>query len=225
MTTNRIPAGSGNDDGLEAVHNFFAKAAAAAAQKEQFGCAAPAAALRLARACYGHDNGQAVRIAACLASIYNGSEAPGVRLDEIRWLDWELQRDLITVLIGTGHAGFEDSAICEAFREVGGESAVEWLHWHTTGGPHRAALRRLVDFIRDNEQSSTASELRAALRSLYDGSAKWEIRRLSYLGDEFAPDLVWVIDGLWGRDARKLEPEDIAKAFQAAGISRALSKP
>ena len=79
---------------------------------------------RLARAVYGHDNSQALTVAAALASIYNGDCARPVQLDEIRWLDWSLQVDLVTLMLGTGHSGFEDVKIAEAFRELAGQDGV-----------------------------------------------------------------------------------------------------
>src|SRR5687768_15081900 len=101
--TNRI-SGSGDDDEAKKEFAAFLSAASAAqAEQDAFGSHAPAAMERLAKACYGHDNSQAQTVAACLASIYNGSEARPVRLDEIRCLDWSLQRDLIVVMVGTGH--------------------------------------------------------------------------------------------------------------------------
>ena len=94
--------------------------------------AAREAAGRLAKACLYHDNSQAVTVARALASIYNGSEAPTVRLDEIRWLDWSLQRDLLAVMVGTGDDHTPDTHIRDAFRAIGGEDAVEWFHGHLT---------------------------------------------------------------------------------------------
>lgn len=71
---------------------------------------------------------QAQTILKALASVYNGSDAAPVRLDELRWLEWHHQRDLIAVIIGTGSAETPDTHIRDAFSKAGGSSAVELLH-------------------------------------------------------------------------------------------------
>lgn len=224
---NRIPnsEGQGNDDqdAIEAFTSLFKEAAVAQKERDAFGRAAKAAAVRLAKACYGHDNSQAVTVAAALASIYNGSDALGVRLDELRWLDWQLQRDLITVLIGTGHAGFEDHHIRAAFHEAGGDRAVEWFHWHITGGPQRAALKRLVTFIAEDRHCSSANTLRQALRSIYNGNTSLVLGRLSYLTD-LGEDFARVLDGVIGRHSGTIREDAIEDAFKAAGILEALQE-
>lgn len=196
---------------------------ASAAEKEQnqFGLEAPAAMRRLAAAVNGRDSGQAQVVAAALASIYNGSEAMPVRLDEIRGLDWPLQRDLVTVMLGTGHAGCSDVDIRKAFFEVGGESAVNWFHWYTTGGPHRAALDRLVKFIASNSSSTTASTLRNTLRAFYNRETVQSVEELRYVSDQ-GPDLALVINAFIGADSGKLDESDIESAFQKHGIADAL---
>ncbi len=55
MNSDRIP-NNNDDEAKKAFRDLFAAAASAKAQQDQFGHAAPAAMLRLARACYGHDN-------------------------------------------------------------------------------------------------------------------------------------------------------------------------
>jgi hypothetical protein len=198
---------------------FFAEAAAAKAEQDAFGRHAPAAMLRLARAVYGHDNSQAATVSACLASIYNGSDARPVRLDEIRWLDWQLQRDLVTVLVGTGHAGFEDTAIRKAFEAVAGPAGTDWLHWHSTGGPHKAALRRLVQFAADHP--ADAKSVRELLRALCDHQVKVSLTELAYMDSDVQGDFVLVLDGVCDRDKGLLTVDDIAKALSAANTSTA----
>jgi hypothetical protein len=202
---------------------FFAAAKSAQEQKAKFGAAARAACIRLAKACYARDNSQAVTVTAALASIYNGSDAKPVRLDELRWLDWVLLRDLITVLIGTGHSGFEDVGIREAFYEVGGLAAVEWLHWHTNGGRARKAVEKLVSFIVQNRHSSSAESLILLFRSIVNGGKIADLSRLNYMGDELTEPFVIVLDGLWGEGRRELYIEDIQKAFADAGCSSLFS--
>lgn len=66
-------------------------------------------------------------IARMLASIYNGGDARRVRLDEIRWLEWTHQRDLVAVILGTGQDGTPDTHIRKAFLAAGGQPAVDWM--------------------------------------------------------------------------------------------------
>lgn len=225
MNTNDRPRGEANDDtdAKAELAAFFAAAAAANAEQDAFGRHAPAAMLRLARACYGHDNSQAQTVAAALASIYNGTAARPVRLDEIRWLDWSLQRDLVTVMIGTGRAGFEDVEIRKAFFAVGGAAAVEWFHWFTIGGPHRAALGRIVRFIAEDSHCSTAGTLRNMLRAIYNGTTVLSVSKLTYVGD-LGPAVALVLEGIIGRDSGIIRENDIEAAFRDAGISEALTE-
>jgi hypothetical protein len=230
MNSSRIPSDSAGepDDAKAAIKEFFAAVAVAHNAQQKFGNAAPAALDRLVAAIYPHDNSQAVTAARCLASIYNGSCALGVRLDEIRWLDWSLQQDLITVMLGTGHAGFEDSDIRKAFERAGGEAAVEWLHWHTSGGPHKAALRSLITFIKENRHSSTGKALLSIFRSLQSRSVGAQLSALNYMGEyengrDISHDVILVMGGLFGRDQGCLHLEDIPDAFAAAGIAALLT--
>ena len=108
--TNRV-RDEGDSSWLKAI---LQEAAIAQRDKDILGHQAPAAMLRLAKAIYPHESSQSITVAACLASVYSGSDALPVRLDEIRWLDWALQRDLAIVIMGTGNAGFEDSHIRNA---------------------------------------------------------------------------------------------------------------
>lgn len=84
--TNRV-RDEGDSSWLKAL---MQEAAIAQRDKDILGHQAPAAMLRLAKAIYPHDSSQSNTVAACLASVYNGSDVLPVRLDEIRWLDWAL---------------------------------------------------------------------------------------------------------------------------------------
>ena len=224
----RIPHGpddgGGQEDSIpEAMRAFFQAAASAKAEQDRFGTEARAAALRLARAVAFHDNSQAIIVAAALASIYNGSEALPVRLDEIRGLDWILQRDLVTVMLGTGHGGFSDAEIRDAFRKAGGEAAVDWFHWWTTDGPHRKALEWLVAFIVQDRHCSTAQALVTYFRSIVHGGKIADLSRLNYMDDNLTEPFALVLEALWGRDQGKLHIEDIQKAFESAGVAELLA--
>jgi hypothetical protein len=209
---NANPSTQPDDDASkEAFKSFFADAAAAQAEQDAFGRRAPAAMLRLARAVYGHDNSQAQTVAACLASIYNGGDARPVRLDEIRWLDWSLQRDLVTVLVGTGHAGFEDTAIRKAFEAIAGPAGADFLHWYSTGGPHKAALRRLVQFAAENADGSVR-ELLLSLR--HSSDVKVSLAAVQYLDTEITRDFILVLDGMFGRDKGVLTSYAIDEALK-----------
>ena len=210
---------SSEDDSKQELESFFAAAKHAADQQNSFGREAPAAMARLAKAIYGRDNSQAVTVGMALASIYNGSEARPVRLDELRWLDWSLQRDLIVVMLGTGHAGFEDYHMRDAFRTLGGDAAVDWFHWWTTGGAHRHALRSLVEFIVKDRHCSSARTLRDAFRSIVQGGAKADLSRLNYMDNELSVPFVMVLDALFGRDHGALKIEDVQEAFAAANAA------
>ena len=206
----------------DALASLFASLAEVQVNRGRIAAAAPAAMMRLAEATYGHDNGQAQIVAACLASIYNGADARPVRLDQIRGLDWELQQDLIIVMLGTGHGEFPDTAIREAFEEVGGPAAVDWFHWYTTGGPHRAALTRIVTHIAANPTSATASALRATIQSLYNRRTPVDLR--FFEDGEYGEDLALVVDGVIGRDRGVIGSTDIETAFEKANIPAALAQ-
>jgi hypothetical protein len=227
MNNNRLTPGSDdsgeNSDHAELVRDFFNKVAIAAENQKQFGAAAPAAMRRLAKAVCGSDSSQSITVHAALASIYNGSDAQPVRLDELRWLDWALQVDLMTVLLGTGHAGFEDKAIREIIREVGGDGSVETLHWYTTGGRHRKALHILVTFIKENRHCSSGTALLSCFRSIVHGRKGAALGHLNYESDELTEAFVIVLDGLWGRDKGKLHIEDLSQAFSDAGLTELLA--
>lgn len=220
---------SGSDDTniggehADLVRSFFRNSAKAAAEQAHFGAAASAAMDRLAKAVYGHDNGQALRVAAALASIYNGSAAWPVRLDELRSLDWSLQQDLVTVMLGTGHGGFRDTDIREAFRAIGGEGAVEWFHWYVSGERHRKSLLVLVDFLKENQRCSTGESILSCFRSIVHNRKDAALGHLNYEDDELTKAFIIVLDGLWGRDKGMLYIEDITDAFAQAGLSKALS--
>jgi hypothetical protein len=211
-TTERTP------EEQAAIRDFIATVKEANEGRAAYAKQAPEAMRRLARAVYGHDNSQAQCVAACLASIYNGSEARPVRLDEIRQLDWSLQKDLLAVMIGTGHSDFEDTDIRKAFEEIGGQAAVDWFHWYTTGGPHRAALERLIGFIRANREASSARALRELLGSIANSKDATSLSRLGYIDDAHTKDFVLILDGLFGRDQGHLHVEDITEALKAAKL-------
>ena len=199
-----------------AIRDFIATVEEANEGRAAYAKQAPEAMRRLARAVYGHDNSQAQSVAACLASIYNGSEARPVRLDEIRHLDWSLQKDL---MIGTGHSDFEDTDIRKAFEEIGGQAAVDWFHWYTTGGPHRDALTRLVTFIGANRETVTARTLRELLESIIHDKATTNLAQLGMLDAKHTRDFVLILDGLFGRDQGQLHVADIAEALKKARLS------
>jgi hypothetical protein len=201
-----------------AIRDFIATVKEANEGRAAFAKQAPEAMRRLARAVYGHDNSQAQTVAACLASIYNGSDARPVRLDEIRHLDWSLQKDLLAVMIGTGHSEFEDADIRKTFEEIGGQAAVDWFHWYTTGGPHRAALTRLIRFIGENRDASSGRALRDLLASIVISKNDTSLSRLGYIDDEHTKDFVLILDGLYGRDQGTLHVEDITEALKAAKL-------
>jgi len=124
-------------------------------------------------------------------------------------------------MLGTGHGEFPDTAIREAFEEVGGPAAVDWFHWYTTGGPHRAALTRIVTHIAANPTSATASACGLRFnRSTppYAGGPPFlrgrRIRRRLGAGS----------DGVIGRDRGVIGSTDIETAFEKANIPAALAQ-
>lgn len=214
---NTMTSDSHSPEEKAAIAEFISAVKESTKARAQYAKEAPDAMLRLARAVYGHDNSQAQTVAACLASIYNGDCARPVQLDAIRHLDWSLLKDLLAVMIGTGHSeAFKDVDIRHAFEEVGGAAGVEWLHWYTTGGPHRAALKRLVTYIRENGEASSGRVLRELLASIGDRNATASIGRLNYLDDNHTKDFVLILDGLFGRDQGILHIEDITDALREA---------
>jgi len=109
---------------------IFASAKIEEAQRAPLITAAIPAARRLAAFVVEKQNlsDQSEIILRALASIYNGSEAKPVRLDELRWLEWPHQRDLLAVIFGTGAVETPDTHIREAFELAGGAQAVALLH-------------------------------------------------------------------------------------------------
>jgi hypothetical protein len=200
------------------IRDFLAAVDDADQARAEYASQAPDAMRRLAQAAYGHDNRQAQIVATCLASIYNDAEARPVRLDEIRRLDWSLQKDLLAVMIGTGHGGFADTDIAKAFEEVGGPAAVDWFHWYTAGGPHRAALGRLVAFITKNRTDARARALHDLLASLASSRNKASLAQLDVIEEEYTQDFVLILDGLFGREQGLLALEDISAALRAAKL-------
>jgi len=212
-TTNHTP------EEKAALTEFFAAIKEGEAGRAPYVKDAPEAMRRLARAVYGHDNSQALTVAACLASIYNGAHARPVQLDEIRQLDWSLLKDLLSVMVGTGRSEeFSDEDIRRAFEEVGGKDGVDCLHWYTTGGPHRAALARLVAYIQEHRAASSARSLRDLLTSIADSKSTASLAGLNFIDDNHTRDFVLVIDGLFGRDQGSLSIEDVSEALRGAKL-------
>lgn len=170
---------------------------------------------RLAKACHGETGSQAQIIMSWLASRYNGGDALPVRLDAINGLDWTLAKDLVAVILGCGRTGFPDTKIREALHAVGGAAAVEELHWHTTGGPHRAALIRLIEFIRENPSSSSARRLKKLLTSIVSSDSETvPLSVLGYIDDEHTKDFCLILDGLYGRSQGQMTVEEIQQAIE-----------
>jgi hypothetical protein len=141
--------------------------------------------------CSSFSEDDAETITRALASIYNGSDARPVRLDEIRWLPWSAQRDLVAILLGTGQADTTDTHIRDAFHAVGGEGAVEWFHRHLdrTAGAEAAEARRRVTARRVRKELTDAAHTYAAARPgrdflLYGSKNQIEITILQSLRKE-----------------------------------------
>jgi hypothetical protein len=163
-------------------------------------------------------SGQSESLMPLLASLYNGGNAFPIDLAyATAGLDWALKVDICAVILGKGLEGFPDTEIREAFRKVGGEAAVDWLHWHTTGGPAKAALGRLVAFCLDNRFCSTSRALREGLRSLHGSGGKLDLQAISRASDDTTNDLMLVLEGCIGRRQGLIYDADIAEAFKTAG--------
>lgn len=163
-------------------------------------------------------SGQSNRLVLILASLYNGSEASPIDLANLTaCLDWNLKKDICAVILGKGLEGFADYEIREEFRKAGGEEAVDWLHWHTTGGAARAALTRLVRFCLDNRHCSTAKLLRTALRSLHGSGDKVDLGAFSRCDNEITDDFVLLLDATIGPHHQQIVDSDIAEAFEKVG--------
>lgn len=120
---------------IQELLSVFAKAQAEEKERDVFVLACQPAAYRLAAYAWRerHESDQAAIILGALASIYNGSTAPTIRLDELRWLAWPHQKDLIAVIFGIGSVDTPDTLIREAFNSAGGSAAVSFLHLHVSG--------------------------------------------------------------------------------------------
>ena len=172
---------------------------------------------RLVDAALGH-SGQSDVVLRWLASIYNGSEAPAVELDEIRRLDWSLREDLLAVVLGCAQGDFSDVEIRKAFDAAGGQEAVDRLHAVTGNNLQMRALARLVAFIRKHEGASSAKTLRALLASTLGTGATFDISWIGLLDDELRADAFAVLDALLGRNRGKLYVENVRDALENAGL-------
>lgn len=172
---------------------------------------------RLVDVALGH-SGQCEVVLRWLASIYNGSEAPAIELDEIRRLDWSLREDLLAVVLGCGQGDFSDVEIRKAFDRVGGQEAVDRLHAVTCNNVQVAALARLVAFIRKNQGASSAKALRSLLASTIGTGATCDLSRLGFIDDEHTADVMTVLVALYGRDRGKLYVENVRDALENAGL-------
>ena len=200
-----------------AIAEFITATKVAETESRQAAQAGRAALARLAVVALGHGS-QAEVVRQWLASCYNSSEAPAVELDRIRRLDWSLQKDLVAVVLGCGKGEFKDEEIRTVLAAAGGPAAVDSLHWYTANGPARAALERLIAFIRGNQGASSAQALRDLLASVLGSGAKVDLSRLGFIDDEHTRDAVVVLDALYGRDQGKLHVEDIGDALRAAQL-------
>lgn len=119
---------------IQQLLSVFASAKAEENERDVFILACQPAALRLAAYAWNErlESDQAATVLGALASIYNGSTAPAVRLDELRWLAWHHQKDLMAVLFGIGSVDTPDTLIREAFNSAGGSAAVSFLHLHVS---------------------------------------------------------------------------------------------
>jgi len=172
---------------------------------------------RLVDAALGY-SGQSDVVLRWLASIYNGSEAPAVELDEIRRLDWALREDLLAVVLGCAQGDFSDVEIRKAFAAAGGQEAVDRLHALVGNSAQERALARLVQFIHDHQGDATAKALRSMLASTFGNVATCDLGRLTYVADEIRADVAAVLDGLFGRDRGKLTPAAVRDALTNAGL-------
>jgi hypothetical protein len=118
------------EEAVADLKKLLAESAIGDLERAEYSKRAPNALERLVAASYRNETDHGQTITRCLASIYNGFHARGVRLDEIRWLHWSTQKDLIDVMVGTGHHGFLDDHIRFAYAALGGEAAVNWFHAH-----------------------------------------------------------------------------------------------
>jgi len=172
---------------------------------------------RLVDAALGH-SGQSDVVLRWLASVYNGSEAPAVELDEIRRLDWGLREDLLAVVLGCAQGDFSDKEIRYAFDHAGGQEAVDRLHAVTGNKVEVRALARLVQFIRAHQGDATAKALRSLLASTFGDGATCDLGRLTYIDDELRGDAFAVLDALFGRNRGKLQTGDVRDALKNAGL-------
>jgi hypothetical protein len=172
---------------------------------------------RLVEVALGH-SGQSGVVLRWLASVYNGSEAPAVELDEIRRLDWSLREDLLAVILGCAQGDFSDVQIRHAFDAAGGQEAVDRLHAITCNNAQVLALSRLVQFIRSHQGDWSTKGLRSLLASTLADGATCELSRLESIDEELRNDAFTVIDALYGRNRGKLYVENVREALENAGL-------
>jgi len=203
------------------LKQFFADMAVVAKEAPIAAAAGRAALARVVRAVWQHrTSGQSESLIRILASLYNGSSALPVDIAyHTSGLDWTLKKDICAVILGKGLDGFPDTEIREEFRRAGGEAAVDWLHWHTTGGPARAALDRLVQFCLENKFASTARMLRSAMRSLHGSGGAVDLQALSRASDDITGDFLLVLDASIGSRHGIICDAHVAEAFERAGGS------
>lgn len=201
-----------------AVRAFFAEVNQAEKEGKAAGAAGRAALDRLVAATMHNTGSQAGVILQWLASIYNGNRALRVQLDDIRRLDWTLQKDLAAVVLGCQRPGFADTAIAEAFAAAGGPEAVDRLLWYTTGKLYRQALDNLIAFARANRECSSGRWLVDALTSMACGRTTVDLARLGYIDNDLTTDFVRVLEGLVGAGRGVLHCEDIQDALRQANL-------
>jgi hypothetical protein len=218
MNTTTTETATRTPEEQAALDEFFRAIGTASREAKAIVAEARPALERLVEASYGKDNGQACIITRWLASIYNGDEAQPVQLDEIRRLDWSLQRDLVAVMRGIGNEGFPDTEIRAAYERRAGRNGADWLHYWTTGQAHRDALRRLVDFAAHHRGCSTAKAIVDFLRSIAGNGGTADLSRLGYMDDAHTRDLCTVMRGLYGRDQGQLYTDDITAALNSAQL-------
>ena len=212
------PLSSSSDDNQDALGEFARQMKAIKSECPVAGKEGRAALDRLAAAAYGSNGSQATIIAQFLASLYNGGDALPVRLDHVGRLDWSLRKDVAAVILGIYNERFSDSAIRQAFAAVGGDQAVEFLHWHTSGGPARAALQRLVAHFVENRDSLTLELLRA----INDCGNRARVGQLVYCDKDLGQDFVCVLDARVGAHRGQLEDAQVTEIFSKAGITDAI---
>jgi hypothetical protein len=144
--------------------------------------------VELVKACYRNPGtGQGSRVIAVLGSLYNGDDQPQVDLSWVFGsLDDSLRKAVLKVMDAAGKRKLEGGkTIRDAFKIVGGQDGVDFLHAHTIYDRAKNALDWIAEWCKGNigtkDNGLDTAIVRNIIQSCYHHKAKPV--SLGYIGD------------------------------------------